>query len=546
MLNLLKSYWPFITATFILLIVITISSIYTFHNIGGFTYPMDDTYIHMSIAKNFVNYGTWGVTKYHFSSSSSSLLWTLIIAMSYYIYGVGEITPLIINIVFAILLLISCFIILKHDKIPANHIFIILLGIIFMNPLPSIVFLGMEHVLQIIICLWFFFLAATILSRKESEFKAADYGFWLVTPLLTLIRYEGLFVAFTVCILFMIQRRWFYSCFIGFLALLPVGSYGIISILQGWFWLPNSVVLKGGLPAMTNVSEILTFLSQTFLKLVFQFAAAPYILLLCSLILSFYLYLRKENGEDWNKYRIMGLIWVATAVLHLQFARIGWIPGVNFSFFRYEAYLLAIGILVIGVILSKYYRNQATKTGKMSRFISVLTVIALVSMATLGIKSLIIVPQAIKNIYEQQYQMAQFLKKFYAGMPVAANDIGAINYFTDIKCLDLWGLESIEVATMKRNNSFRTEYIYNLAKSKDIKVAIVYDQWFSKYGGVPHEWIKVGQWQIKNNLVCGHDTISFYAVDPSEEQRLIFNLKAFSSNLPVEVKQSGKYLESPG
>jgi len=41
--------------------------------------------------------------------------------------------------------------------------------------------------------------------------------------------------------------------------------------------------------------------------------------------------------------------------------------------------------------------------------------------------------------------------------------------------------------------------------------------------------------------VCGGDTVSFYVVDPSEENNLIANLKQFAFQLPNTIKQSGKY-----
>lgn len=69
-----------------------------------FVYPLDDTYIHMGMAKNLATHGVWGVNRYHFSSSSSSPLWTLTLAGAYLVTGVREATPLILNLIFAGLL----------------------------------------------------------------------------------------------------------------------------------------------------------------------------------------------------------------------------------------------------------------------------------------------------------------------------------------------------------------------------------------------------------------------------------------------------------
>jgi hypothetical protein len=54
--------------------------------------------------------------------------------------------------------------------------------------------------------------------------------------------------------------------------------------------------------------------------------------------------------------------------------------------------------------------------------------------------SLVITPQASRNIYEQQYQMGMFLKRCYPGKAVAVNDICAVSYLADVRLVDLLGL----------------------------------------------------------------------------------------------------------
>src|SRR3954469_20292123 len=68
---------------------------------GHLVYALDDAYIHMAIAKNLARYGTWGVAGDTFSASSSSPLWTLLLAGSFRISGVRDAIPLILNSAFA-------------------------------------------------------------------------------------------------------------------------------------------------------------------------------------------------------------------------------------------------------------------------------------------------------------------------------------------------------------------------------------------------------------------------------------------------------------
>ncbi|GAG74496.1 unnamed protein product [marine sediment metagenome] len=60
--------------------------------------------------------------------------------------------------------------------------------------------------------------------------------------------------------------------------------------------------------------------------------------------------------------------------------------------------------------------------------------------------------------------MALFLQKYYKGECIGVNDIGAINYYADIDCLDLWGLSNVEVAIAKLSRTWDTEMISNITK----------------------------------------------------------------------------------
>jgi len=83
-----------------------------------------------------------------------------------------------------------------------------------------------------------------------------------------------------------------------------------------------------------------------------------------------------------------------------------------------------------------------------------------------------------KNIFEQQIQMAKFLQKECNTCSVAANDIGAIVYFTDITLLDMYGLGSYEVIKHKKNGTYTSKVKNELLKTNDVTLVIVYDSWF--------------------------------------------------------------------
>ena len=315
----------------------------------------------------------------------------------------------------------------------------------------------------------------------------------------------------------------------------PIMIYGLISLSKGYYFLPNSVLIK----FIENIVITSEFsLKKLFISLltygVTNIIYNPHIcvLIFVTLFLLFFHFRCKI-------YKIstvmMLIIYILTTCLHILFASTGW-------FFRYEAYLVTVGIVVISIGLIELPIEKYANNLKKGVFI-IFLLLLLLPLEIRGIYSLLITPQATTNIYQQQYQMGLFLKQFYEGESIAANDIGAINFLADIKCLDLVGLGSLEVAKAKINGNYKTQLIYNLTQQKNVKIAIVYKHWFEKFGGLPSSWIEVGEWKISNNIVCGGETVTFYAVDPTEENKLIENLRNFSSKLPRDVKQSGKYIQ---
>jgi hypothetical protein len=141
--------------------------------------------------------------------------------------------------------------------------------------------------------------------------------------------------------------------------------------------------------------------------------------------------------------------------------------------------------------------------------------------------------QACKNIFDQQYQMAQFSRSNYLKSSIAANDIGAISYFTDATIVDLWGLSTLEVTKSKKGKYWTPGFLDSLSRARGVKMAMIYDSWFTD--SLTSKWKKVATWQIQNNVICGDDIVSFYALDNSEYLPLYNNLKAYEPRLPSSV-----------
>ena len=147
-------------------------------------------------------------------------------------------------------------------------------------------------------------------------------------------------------------------------------------------------------------------------------------------------------------------------------------------------------------------------------------------------------PTASKNIFDQQLQLTDFLHKYYRNSRVVANDIGAITYFNNIHLLDTYGLGSIEVAKLRKedhgkftDNKKLQTYIYNTAKLQDFEVALVFDEWVK----MPDYFSKVGTLTIQNNYMAGGTTVSFYSVKKENTDKVRNQLVEFSKQTPKDV-----------
>ena len=148
---------------------------------------------------------------------------------------------------------------------------------------------------------------------------------------------------------------------------------------------------------------------------------------------------------------------------------------------------------------------------------------------------------ANRNIYEQHLQMASFLRKYYNTAKVVANDIGAISYYSDIHLLDPIGLGSNEVAKISRekdiNNIFQISRAFETEEFKRLtlkyEIAILYSQWFRI---MPDNFIKVGEWTISDNMVCGSSMVSFYAIGSENKRKLKASLEDFNQYIDKDVK----------
>jgi hypothetical protein len=508
-----RGHLPFLISSAIYSCVTVAILIASYHLTSGhFVYALDDTYINMAMAKNFALHGVWGGSPYEFSSSSSTPLYVLLLSFVYWVVGPSQYAPLFLSWVFGLASIFVAAQILAEHLIAVRQT-AVLAAIVLLTPLFAIGMLGMEHTLHLFLTLLF-----------VQRFDRSNESTWIIatiTALMVATRYEGLFMATIGCLILIVLRRWTRAASVVVAAWLPVAIYAIFSTFHKGYWLPNSVAIKGiqihGLALSARIVNVLMITSSHCFR-----GAHLFFLLAGTLVAA----LSLRNSRP--RVAAMLFLIVGAGYLHLIAADIGWA-------YRYEDYLLGSGILGAACAFPLL-------RGSSRRVSACLFVCAGAFLLGRAVQAAASLPQYSRAIYLQQWQTAAFLKTYYPGAAVAANDIGAINFRSDLRSLDLVGLADSDVFFAKRAGAYSTQFMDHETAERSIEIAIIYDSWFSvhpqtRLGGppIPASWIRVRRWRVPQKEQLGDDTVSFYALTPDATRSLQERLRAFESILPKNV-----------
>jgi hypothetical protein len=477
---------------------------------GHLVYALDDAYIHMAVGRNLADHGVWGVTPYAFTSSTSSLAWPVVLALADVAAGAREATPLVLNVLFAAAA------VLLADRLLGGASPLLrtaaLTGVVLLTPLPTLVVAGMEHTLHIAAVLW-------LLDRvgRALESEGGLLGLAAASALATAARYESVFlVAPAVVVLFINGRRC--AALVAALAgAAPLAVFGLVSVVHGWPPVPNSLLLKRATFEGEGLPGVVEAIGGHALRTLVE---APHLLVLVAAVLVLSAALPASRAvRGWDA------VYVAAVLLHAQLAAVGWL-------FRYEAYLVAIGLLLVA-------RHAADAAAAGARpwagrpALALAAVVACAPLLTRAAEALAQTPAASKNIYEQQYQMGLFLRELPPGATVMANDIGAIAWLADVRLVDLYGLATQETARARRAGAVDRALLARLSAETRPAAIVVYRSWFAD--ALPAEWVELGSWRVPDKVVVADRTVSFYAADAVGAPALARALAAFQPRLPAPV-----------
>jgi hypothetical protein len=475
---------------------------------GHLIYALDDAYIHMAVAKTLASRGIWGCTPFHFSSSSSSLLWTLLLGAVNRVFGVRDWIPLVLNVAIAIATLVVAHTALLRFRAPALLRASALLGIILVFPLAGMVLMGMEHILHLLLTIAFAAVAVEVLTWVEEEprrTRRRTLMLCILGALLGASRYEGFFLIGLVCLAFLVRRQVPRAVSIGAASLLPVAVFGAISMAEGSYFLPNPLMIKA-VGEASMISALLKPFGGEDLIFLRNNRAMPILLVLA--VLATIVHSLARRGA-WRPPLLFPLLLTAMILVHghFVFSPLYWA-------YRYDAYLVAFGILAAAVALVDLPTPKELPRGALPA-LAVAALVPAVGDVREGI-----VPTAeiegMRGTYLEQYQTAQLIRSYYPATAVIVNDLGATAYYTQARILDLVGLGDVEPLRIMRNTAYTSREVTAWTAPYRPRIAIVSLGWGVAVPLIPPEWIRVAVVEMPPHF----HRVGFFAVDPKESWTL--------------------------
>jgi hypothetical protein len=472
---------------------------------GRLIYAVDDTYIHMAVARTLATHDVWGCTPFHFSSSSSSLLWTFGLGVAYRVFGVHDWAPLLLNVAFAVGTLVVADVALARRGAPPSLRASALLGIVIAFPMAGMVLLGMEHILHVLLTIGFAAVAVETLTkppespRLEGRRTAA---LCVLGALLGASRYEGFFLVGLACLAFLARRQWRRAISIGAATLLPVAAFGAISVANGSYFLPNPLMVKAVGENASMATALLKPFGSEDLAFLQNNRAMPILLGLG--VLGALAHGLARRGF-WRPSVLYPSALAAMILLHghFVFSPLFWV-------YRYDAYLVAFGLFVAAVVLVEMPSPRALPRGALPAVL-VASLVPMVADVREGL-----VPDAeiegMRNTYLEEYQTAQFLNRYYPRDAVIVNDLGAVTYYTQSRILDLVGLGDIEPVVFMRRAAYTSRDVVAWTAPYEPKVAILQLNWSVVHPLIPPEWVRVAVVEVPPH----RHPVGFFAVDPKQ------------------------------
>ena len=481
--------------TFFILLLFWIILIFLFFGMGGFQkdahlfpgFPLDDSWIHLTFAKNLGDYGTFGLNRNEPSCGATSPLWVLLLTFFYKIthhmipfaWMLGSLFVFLTS-----LMIYRLAFLLTEDKILSFFaaVFSLMTGRFLWGGLS-----GME------VSLFAFLMAASIYvherARRQNQISLLSSVLFGLT---SLARPEGyLLFLFAFLQLFLENRPFFKK---------NTSRLFIYVCLYLIFSMPYIIYCL--------FLTARPFCSSYYSKMSFTWK------------LRFFDYLKGYSKVLFFDNPIL-FIFLPLGFLELfkrkQYLLTAWLLGFPFiaafkapiliHHARYNMPFIPLYVLVSLVGFKRIITKKfiAIVFGAMALVVSMVGFIVWSQRFTTDAASI-----------ENQHVRVAFWLRQHVGKneAVATNDIGAISYFSERRVVDLAGIinsDILKILRSRMSDQKRREFLRTYLLKRDVRYMAFYKEWFPWL--VPDPALKkVFAATLKNNTIAGSDTMEVYKI----------------------------------
>lgn len=453
---------------------------------GPFVSPLDDAYIHLGVARNLAEHGTWGLNPAEHASASTSPLWTAAIATVFLTIGAQEEVGVLLALASGALLLWVGALSLRDEGLSERAVLAGLILLVLAVPLPFLAALGMEHVLH----------AALALALVRAALGSGNaLCVFLLAAAATLTRYESLALAGGLSLLLARERpRLALASLSG--AALAVLGFGLYSLGSGSLFLPNSVLLKA-----VSGRDLWASLGAAIAE------GAPLLALAVAVSLG------AAALETGALHRRRAALFALTVLSQLFLGRMGWL-------YRYEAWLVAWGALLLVSPARLLWRRPGAWA------------LALVLATPLGWRSLQAMERYVVGARfnaDVDLTLARWVASEWPDATIAAHDIGALSFLTDATLVDVIGLGTDEIAALKLESQLTPARAEALFAARGVDLAITGRDWLG--GEQPASFLEVARLWAPFPEGPGEFETVIWSVDPADQPRLLASLDALERSL---------------
>jgi hypothetical protein len=401
-------------------------------------FPLDDSWIHLTYARNLALRGEWAFISGVPSAGSTAPLWSALLAIGFLLRLAPYVWTYFLGGLF--LFALAAFAEISARRLlPPYRPGIPLIGLFFAFEWHLVwsAGSGMETLLHASL--------VTIILILLAEPSPRPLTLGLLTALSIWVRPDGLTLLGPTVLTLLLRGKRVPSLlqfFIGFGFLF--GLYLLFNLMLSGNPFPNTFYAKQVEYAVWQARPLLEKLGLTFL----QVLTGPSLVLLPGAVIWL---VRSIHERDWGT--LAGMVWFAGYVL---------IYALRLPPYQHGRYLMpAMPILFLWGLLGVAQIFQKAAASPMSRLMRLgwVVIIALVSLGFVGLGA----RSYSQDVALIETEMVATAKWVDANLPpdalIAAHDIGALGYFDHHQLIDLAGLVSPDVIPFLRDESRLADYL---------------------------------------------------------------------------------------